>query len=366
MRVSILIVGILVMSFLIITLALLLPNQLLANNLLGLPPLIIPVDNLQTPEKIKLGQQLFNDKRLSTDGSISCASCHLKNKAFTDGLKVAQGIKGQIGTRNAPTVMNAAFYDSFFVDGRSKSLEQQALGPFLNPIEHGLKDAEALVKIVQADADYSQQFKTVFNLTEANITAKHISQAIASFERTLIGGNSAFDQYYFGRDKTQLSASSARGLRIFRRKGNCANCHEISWDNARFTDNRFYNIGIGAEYLKPVLAKIVNHNAQNQSLNSLTLTTQQRSELGRFQVTNLIADLGKFKTPTLRNIALTAPYMHDGSLKTLAKVIDYYDKGGNKNAFLDAAIFPLNFSLQEKQDLEAFLLSLTSLPTAEK
>lgn len=348
------------MRFLILIFVFLLPDLLAANNLLGLPRLIIPADNLQTPNKIKLGESLFNDTRLSADGSISCASCHQKNKAFTDGLKVAQGIKGQTGTRNVPAVMNSAFYQSFFVDGRSKSLEEQALGPLTNPIEHGLKDLQALVKIVSADADYQAAFKEIFNRTPTEITPSDIGKAIASFERTLIAGNSAFDRYYFGRDKTQLSNSAARGLRIFRRKGNCANCHEISWNNARFTDNRFYNIGVGSAHLKPVLDKLLVHQKLDKALSVLDLTTTQRSQLGRFQVTNKLTDLGKFKTPILRNIALTAPYMHDGSLKTLAEVIDYYDRGGDKNPFLDPALFALNLSFQEKQDLEAFLLSLTS------
>ncbi len=343
-----------VTCFLILAFGLLFADLLLANNLLGLPDLIIPKDNLQTPEKIKLGERLFNDKRLSADGSISCASCHHADKAFTDGLKTAKGIKGLTGTRNAPTVMNAAFYTSFFVDGRAKTLEEQALGPLTNPIEHGLKDSKAIINIVKADVNYRRDFKAVFNVNE--ISTLHIGKAIASFERTLIGGNSNFDQYYFGRDKTKLSKSAARGLRIFRRKGNCANCHEISWNNARFTDNRFYNIGIGSKHLKPFFSFM----KQGQLPQSLGFSTTQKSELGRYQVTKIISDIGKFKTPTLRNIALTAPYMHDGSMKTLMEVIDYYDKGGNKNPFLDSAIFPLNFTTQEKQDLENFLQSLTS------
>ena len=348
------------MRYLLLCLSLLLPNILLADNLLGLPKLKIPSDNLQSSEKIKLGQRLFNDTRLSADGSISCASCHQQNKAFTDGLSVAKGIRGQTGTRNSPTVMNSAFYENFFVDGRSKSLEDQALAPLTNPIEHGLKNTQTIVDIVRADPIYQSEFKKVFKLDNEKITTAHIAKALASFERTLIGGNSKFDKYYFGRDKTQLSDSAARGLRLFRRKGNCANCHEISWNNALFTDNRFYNIGVGFQHLSPILDKINSHYQQKKSLNSLNLTPIQKSELGRYQVTKRISDIGKFKTPTLRNITLTAPYMHDGSMKTLAEVIDYYNKGGHKNPFLDSAIFPLNFSEQEKQDLEAFLRSLVS------
>jgi len=331
-----------------------------ADNSLGLPKLKIPADNQQTAEKIELGRVLFNDKRLSVDNSISCASCHHQEKAFTDGLKVSKGINQQLGMRNAPTVVNAAFYKHFFVDGRENSLEQQALQPFINPIEHGLKNKQAIVDIVRKDVKYQDFFQQVFKVTPKKITSEHIAKAIASFERTLISGNSAFDRYYFGRDKTQLSASAARGLRLFRRKGNCGNCHEISWNNALFMDNRFYNIGVSFASLKPVLNNFLDTLKQKQSLP--ILTAEQKSALGRFNVTQISTDIGKFKTPTLRNIALTAPYMHDGSMQTLAEVIEYYNKGGDKNRFLDAAIFPLHLSPQEKLDIEAFLNALTSLP----
>ncbi len=330
----------------------------LADNLLGLPELPRIIDNPQTPEKVALGQRLFNDVRLSQDGTVSCASCHQQSKAFTDGKKVAVGIQGRLGLRNAPTVVNAAYYQRLFVDGRAASLEEQALGPFLNPIEHGLKSKQALVKLVAQDADYIKQFTDVF--ASPIITADKITFAIASFERTLIAGNSAFDRYLFGRDRQALTQSEARGMRLFRRKGNCANCHEISGKDALFMDNRFYNLGIGFEKINSEIETILVTLRQGDKLNALHLTKAQRAELGRFNTTHLIADIGKFKTPTLRNIALTAPYMHDGSLKSLEEVVDYYDKGGYKNPYLDAAIFPLHFTEQEKQDLVAFLKALTS------
>ena len=349
------------MRFLLLSLSLCCSQISLANDMLGLPDLKVPADNVQTVEKIQLGKRLFNDKRLSADGTISCASCHQQHKGFSDGLTFAKGISGQIGVRNSPTIFNAAFYKTFFVDGRKSSLEEQALAPFTNSIEHGLKDNQTLVSIVSGLPDYQAAFKEVFKINPEQITAEDIGKAIASFERTLVKGNSVFDRYYFGRDKSQLSDSAARGLRIFRRKGNCANCHEISWNNALFTDNRFYNIGIGSKELTTVLEKIEHAQTQNKSIASLNLTAAQQSELGRFNVTGIMNDIGKFKTPTLRNIALTAPYMHDGSLKTLKEVIEYYDKGGHQNRFLDAAIFPLELTRQEKQDLEAFLRSLNSL-----
>jgi cytochrome c peroxidase len=346
--------------FLILVFGLLFSQQILADNLLGLPPLKIPADNPQSPEKVALGKALFHDVRFSADSSVSCASCHQPDRAFTDGLNVAQGIMGQTGLRNTPTILNAAYFDRLFHDGRAPNLEEQAFGPLLNPIEHGLKNKKQILEIALQDDDYKQRLKQIFVIDENQIAVQHIAQAIASYERTLVGGNSAFDRYYFGRDRSQLSDSAARGLLIFRRKGNCANCHEISMSHALFSDNRFYNIGIGSEILKSVIDDFVTTLKQGNQTARPDLTDKQQSELGRFNVTGLTADIGKFKTPSLRNIALTAPYMHDGSLKTLEEVVDYYDKGGNNNRFQDAAIFPLNLTDQEKADLVAFMQALNS------
>jgi cytochrome c peroxidase len=335
-------------------------SSLNASEILGLPPVPVPDANPQSTGKVELGRLLFNDKRFSADGTISCASCHKADLAFTDGLPVAKGINQQIGNRNAPTVVNSVFYETFFHDGRAASLEEQALGPFTNPIEHGLKDHQFIVDIVSSDTNYRKRFKDVFGLSANNIEIGSVTMAIASFERTLIAGNSPFDQFFFGRNKSAISASAARGSRVFRRKGNCANCHEISWNNALFTDNRFYNIGVGFGKLKPEVDAILIALQQGKSLDLLQITKDQKSELGRFNVTRVIDDIGRFKTPTLRNIALTGPYMHDGSIKTLAEVVEYYDKGGEKNRFLDPAIFPLKLTEQEKKDLVAFMKSLTS------
>lgn len=345
---------------LIIFILLVISMPVIADNSLGLPTVKIPTHNQQSAEKIALGRAFFNDQHFSQDGSISCASCHQKDKAFTDGLPVAKGINSLNGTRNSPTVVNAAFFDTLFLDGREDSLEGQALGPFLNPIEHGLENKQQILDVVLNDADYSQQIQQVFNITEQEISVQHVAKAIASYERTLIAGNSAFDQYYFGRDRTKLSASAARGLLVFRRKGNCANCHEISLNNALFTDNRFYNIGWGFKKITPLLDRFIVAIQKGIKPEQFPLSNEQRSELGRFNATNIITDIGKFKTPTLRNIALTAPYMHDGSVQTLEEVVDYYDKGGVKNRFIDAAIFPLHLTVQEKLDLVAFMKSLTS------
>lgn len=346
--------------FFVLLFGLLFSQLVQADNLLGLPPLEIPADNLQTPEKIALGKAFFHDVRFSGDGTISCASCHQPDQAFTDGLSVAQGLNRQRGLRNTPTVLNAAYYRDLFLDGRAANLEEQALGPLLNPIEHGLKSEAQMLAIVNRDDDYRKRLTQVFDIEEKQISIQHIAKAIASFERTLIGGNSAFDRYYFGRNRSELSDSAARGLLIFRRKGNCANCHEISMSHALFSDNRFYNIGIGSKTLNGIIDDFVVAVRQGKVQEEFHFTDKQRAELGRFNVTRVIADTGKFKTPSLRNIALTAPYMHDGSLQTLEEVVEYYDKGGNQNRFQDPAIFPLNLTNQEKADLVAFMRALNS------
>lgn len=327
---------------------------------LGLLKLVIPTDNLQSSAKITLGKQLFQDSRLSADGSISCASCHQSHLAFTDNKQYAVGINSQVGSRNSPSLINVAYYHKFFLDGRRNSLEQQVLDPFTNPIEHGLKNQQQIINIIRQDANYLTQFKHVFSIPSKAINKNHVAQSLASYLRTLTAGNSAFDRYLFGRNRSELSASAIRGLKIFRRKGNCANCHEISWDHALFSDNRFYNIGIGMEKLEPVLDKIVATYRLDKTNNFSALNKQQLSALGRFSVTGNIVDMGKFKTPILRNVAQTPPYMHDGSLKTLEQVVDYYDEGGNKNYFLDPAIYPLHLTAQEKLDLVAFMQALDS------
>ncbi len=350
-------------SFLI-TAVLLFTTSVMAKAPLGLPELLIPRDNPQSPAKRVLGKRLFFDTRLSADDTISCASCHKPKLALTDGSTTAVGIKGQIGARNTPTAMNAAYYTSFFVDGRANSLEIQALGPLTNPIEHGLKDYQKILKLLQTDKLYSRLFKQAFGIKPNQATKQHIGQAIASYERTLISANSPFDRFLYGEDERALSTSAQRGLRVFQRKGNCANCHEITLNHALFTDNRFYNLGVGFDKIKPKFMEFIDAYKRantNKNLNPLEVyDSKQQSEFGRYAVTGVITDIGRFKTPTLRNIALTAPYMHDGSQKTLAEVIEYYDKGGEKNPFLDPAIFPLKLTDQEKQDLVEFLKSLTS------
>ncbi|MFN0168714.1 MAG: cytochrome-c peroxidase [Bryobacteraceae bacterium] len=292
---------------------------------LGLVPVVWPADNPYSPEKADLGRLLYFDSRLSADGSVSCASCHHPKFAFTDGQPVSSGIRGQKGGRSAPTVINRAYSLAQFWDGRAPTLEAQAIGPIANPIEMGNTHA-AVVSTLKTITGYRALFRKAFGSEDFSID--HVAKAIATFERTVLSGNAPYDRYKAG-DKSAMSESQVRGMRIYLDKAKCDQCHE----GVNFTSNMFANIGVGANKPSP--------------------------DVGRFAVTQNPKDWGAFKTPTLRDIARTAPYMHDGSLKTLEEVVDYYDKGGEKNRNLDERMKPLKLSAQEKSDLAGFLRALS-------
>lgn len=343
---------------------------------LGLPPLEFPADNPQTPEKIALGDKLFHDTRFSSTGLVSCASCHVREKAFADALRVSEGINKLTGTRNAPTVINAAYSTSAFWDGRSKDLEDQALHPFINPVEMALTDHQPILKVVRTDPEYKKQFKKVFGKSGDQITMKEVTQAIASFQRTLISGNSPFDRYYFAGEEGALTEQQKRGFDLFVNKGRCVSCHRVEQTQALFTDNRFHNVGIGINTIQkevPQLAgKFLETKMTLAEVDKAVLSDVRTSELGRFAITKVLDDLGSFKTPTLRNIAVTAPYMHDGSLATLRDVVVHYNNGGVTkegdpvNDFLSGGIRPLNLTESEIDDLVAFMEALTSPEFAPK
>ncbi len=338
---------------------------------LGLPPVPIPADNPQTPEKIALGEKLFNDKRFSSTGEVSCATCHDAAKAFTDGpLQVSEGINKLTGTRNAPTVVNAVYLQTMFWDGRSPSLEDQALHPFVNPVEMGLKDHEPILETVRTDPEYVEQFKQVFKKTGPEVTMAEVTKAIAAFERTQVSGNSAFDRYHFGRDQDALTEAQRRGFDLFVNKGRCVSCHVVEQTQALFTDNRFHNVGVGINAIQddvPDLAReFIKAEATLSEVDAQVLSDKRTSELGRLVVTRGFDEIGAFKTPTLRNVAVTAPYMHDGSLATLRDVMVHYNNGGVTNEgdpvndFLSSGIRPLNLTDAEIDDLVAFMEALTS------
>jgi cytochrome c peroxidase len=301
---------------------------------LGLPPVPIPADNPPTADMISLGRKLYYDNHLSATDMISCANCHNPARYFTDGLPVSLGVNGQRGTRNAPTVLNAAFQPVQFWDGRATSLEDQAGGPIQNPVEMNLPHDQMETKIGKI-TEYQGEFDKAFG--KGPITLEKVEMAVASFERTLLSGNSPFDRYQYGGDKTALSESAIRGLEIFKDKnrGNCVICHTIEPTFALFSDGKFHNLGTGID---------ADGNLKDQ---------------GRYNETHLDADRGAFRTPTLRNIAKTAPYMHDGSLRTLKDVVDFYVGGGSSNPHLDKEIKELKLKGSERADLVAFLESLT-------
>lgn len=297
---------------------------------LGLPPIPWPKDNPYSKEKAELGRLLYFDKRLSSNGTIACATCHTVHDAFTDRKPISEGIEGRHGTRNAPTVINAAYLKKLFWDGRVNSLEEQAKGPIANPNEMTtIKDVHAAhkecVDLIRAIPGYRPLFKEAFG-TEV-CTMENIAQALATFERTVLSGNSPFDRFVAG-DKTALTEEQIQGLRVFRRT-NCINCH----NGPEFTDGRFANIGVGMDEPNP--------------------------DLGRYLITHDEKDWGAFKTPTLRDVEKTYPYMHDGKLWTLEEVVEYYDKGGIPNRNLHPSMVPLHLSESDKKALVSFMKSLS-------
>lgn len=299
----------------------------------GLKPYKVPADNPLTAAKVELGKQLYFDPRLSRDNTISCSSCHDPKKGWSNAEAFATGVRGQVGGRSAPTIINSAWSDLQFWDGRAKHLEGQALGPIQNPIEMDLTLEECVEKLNKVEG-YREQFQKVFG---TDVTSEGIAKAIAAFERTIISGDAPYDRFKAG-DKKALSESAQRGMKVFFGKGHCSACHV----GPNFTDTAFHNIGVGMD--------------------------KEKQDLGRFEVTKMIGDKGSYKTPTLREIARTAPYMHDGRFKTLDEVVDYYDKGAHPNQWLDEEIFPLKLTPEERADLVAFLkegLSSEKYPDVE-
>ncbi len=291
---------------------------------LGLIPIQWPAGNPYSPAKWELGRALYFDSRLSADNSVSCASCHAVKSAFTDNLPNSVGIRGQHGNRSAPTVINRAYTLAQFWDGRASTLEEQAKGPMANPVEMG-HSHEGVCNRLSGIAGYRRMFATAFGSEE--ITIDKVAMAIATYERTVLSGNSAYDRYQAG-NKRALTRAQIRGMDVFFNKAKCDQCHE----GVNFTTNEYHNLGVGMDKPEP--------------------------DVGRFAVTHNPQDWGAFKTPTLREIANTAPYMHDGSLKTIEDVVEFYDKGGIKNKNLDERMKPLQLSAREKADVVEFLKAL--------
>jgi cytochrome c peroxidase len=326
----------------------------------------IPKDNPMTEEKVALGRELFFDKRLSADGSLSCSTCHEPRFGFTDGKPVAEGIHGRKGTRSAPTLLNAIFNAGQFWDGRVDSLEEQAKHPLVNPDEMGNPSTDAVVARLRAVPEYSARFQQVFG---EQITMGGVGKAIAAFERTLVSGNSPFDRYVAG-NRDALSDSGRRGMLLFTGKARCSVCHNLAGTFAAnqsfpfFTDQMYHNTGVAVneprfEALAKSAAALAKGHPDKISLEQLA-AEPGAGALGRFLVSGNVLDIGAFKTPSLRDVELTAPYFHDGSAKTLDDVVKFYVKGGNGNPNRDWQLEPIRLSDQERGDLVEFLKSLTS------
>ena len=323
---------------------------------------IVPADNQTTPERIELGRKLFFDLHLSKDGTVACATCHNVAKGFTDQRPVSEGIGGQLGRRNAPTTLNALFFQEFFLDGRAPSLEAQAKLPIVNPIEMGQPSGDAVVQAIAGDPTYPPLFQKAYGRPP---NYEDIGRAIAAFERTLVFLGSPFDRFLAG-DSQAISDQAKEGWVLFNGKARCMSCHALNPSNPIGTDNRFHNIGVAArhqnfnELAKKALQALqgAQGKAGLEAVDHLALETDM-SELGRFMVTKDRADIGAFKTLQLRNVGVTPPYMHDGSLQTLWDVLDHYNKGGEANAYLDGGIEPLALTESEIDAVVALLFSMT-------
>ena len=302
----------------------------LAGGLGPLPPVEHPADNPLSPEKVELGKMLYFDTRLSGTERVSCATCHNPSFGWGEGVGLSVGVGDQKLARHSPTVLNAAFYTHQFWDGRAATLEEQAKGPITSPVEMNA-DPEVVVKRLQGIPGYAERFEKVFG---EPVSFDNIAKAIATYERTIVRGDSAFDRWAAG-DDAAMSEEAKRGYQLYTTKALCITCHS----GPNFSDSKFYNIGVKGS---------------------------GTTDKGRFDVTKNPADLGAFKTPTVRNAALTAPYMHDGSLKTLEEVVEHYNKGGEDVPNKHPVMVPLNLNAQEKADLVAFMKALTGEPLADQ
>lgn len=287
-----------------------------------------PSTNLGYAQKVALGKQLYFDGRLSKNGQVACAFCHNPFTGFADPRQTSIGVDGKVGGRQAPTVFNTGFNRVQFWDGRAGSLEEQAIGPIHNPIEMGETHEHVVAKLKKIKG-YQDQFKAVFG-TDVNLQG--IAEAIAAYERTVISSNSAFDKYVMGNQQA-MDPAAVRGMTLFKGKARCILCH----GGPNLTDNRFHNLGV------PQVGPL-------------------EEDLGRYNVTRQESDKGAFKTPTLRSIAETAPYMHDGAFKTLEEVVDFLDQGGGANQHLSPLVKKLGLTAEEKADLVAFLKALSGEP----
>lgn len=321
--------------------------------------LATPADNPTTDAKAKLGDKLFDDKRLSVDDTVACNTCHSPQTGFVARTETAKGIRDQAGKRNAPTILNAMFFPSQFWDGRAATLEDQAKLPILNPIEMGQKDPKDVAAKLAAIPEYVEAFKQVF---DHPVNWDDMARAIAAFERTRLSSEAPIDRFLRGNEDA-LTAQQRHGWSLFNGKARCVTCHAFNPTAPLFSDNRFHNIGVAAhkQDFGTLASRAANAvgRGNTEEIDRMAIESDY-SELGRFLVTKQRSDIGAFKTPHLRDIVLTAPYMHDGSQPSLWDVMDHYNKGGEPNPFLDGGIQRLGLSEDEIDDLVALMNAFTS------
>jgi cytochrome c peroxidase len=327
---------------------------------------LVPADNAMTADRVALGKKLYFEKRLSADGTVACATCYDATRGFTDQRSTSEGIRKQVGKRNAPTTLNAALLHVQFLDGRSPTLDHQARQPLVNPVEMGMADGEAAVKAIKDDAEYQKMFQAAYG---HDVNYEDVGRAIAAFERTLVFVDSPFRRFLEGNENA-ISAEAKAGWELFNGKARCTACHQMNPSNPLGTDNRFHNVGVSARHqdfegLARRAQKSLAEDPSEKKLHELAVGTDL-SELGRFMVTHNRADIGAFRTLQILNVGITPPYMHDGSMATLWDVMDHYNKGGEPNAFLDGGMEPLALTEDEINQVVAFLFTLTDDRFAEE
>jgi cytochrome c peroxidase len=333
---------------------------------LGLPPVPIPEDNDATKEKIALGRKLFFDRRLSFNNTLSCGMCHIPEQGFTNNeLATPIGAEGRSLRRNAPTILNTAFATHIFHDGRDTSLETQIISPLLAADEMANPSIGWLIAKIDRLEDYDGLFERAFG---EGPSVENLGKAIAGWERSLLAGDSPFDRWRYAGQADALSAEQARGFELFTGRAACASCHVIGEDHALLTDGQFHDTGIG--YNAGRASRDVDSPVQVEIAPGVFLPVDRdlvrsveqprKADLGRFEVTLDPDDRWRFRTPSLRNVAVTGPYMHDGSLQSLEKVVAFYVRGGVPHPELDPLIGPLDLTDSEQASLVAFLRSLTS------
>lgn len=307
----------------------------------------------------ELGQRLFFDARLSSDGSVSCATCHQPDRGFADGLAVSVGVEKRKGTRNAPSLLDVSRQRFLFWDGRRESLEAQALDPLLNPAEHGMPSAASVVAFLRADPGYLRCIRVAFGARPDTVSAEHAARALAAFQRRLVSGSTPFDRWRGSGGQGELSPAAVRGWQLFDGTAQCARCHAVGGAKPLFSDHGFHSLAVGMagveRDLPELTRRVSNWHRNGKPIDHEILSDPAIAQLGRFVVTGDPRDLGKFKTPSLRNVSVTAPYMHDGSVPTLKQAIElevyYRSKDLNR---------PLILTPAETDDLVAFLETLTS------